>query len=77
MTVQPHITVLEAVPTLPEGPVHYRAIDLHAVLSAHLDAIQDELAEMGCSIPADQVFLIEALGGVVDLETGMVTHAVL
>ena len=74
---QSHITVMDVVPNLPEGPVHYSAIDLHAILSARLDAIQDELVAMGCAIPADRVFLIEALGGVVDLETGMVTHALL
>ena len=74
MTVQSNIRIVETMPRMPVGPIHHSEIDLQALVSARIDAIQDELIELGCEIPADRLFLIEALGGVVDLETGMVKH---
>ena len=74
MIVQSNIRIVETMPSMPVGPIHHSEIDLQSLLSARLDAIQDELIELGCDIPADRIFLIEALGGVVDLATGMVQH---
>lgn len=73
MLTQQNITFLDELPTLPTGPTHYTQLDLAALVSARLDAIADELLEAGSDIPCDVVFMIESLGGVVDLRTGYVT----
>lgn len=77
MSVQSNITIVFVTdgPHLPNGPIHHSKLDLQALISAHIDQMADELLEIGCPIPADRIFMIEALGGVVDVETGMVTHA--
>lgn len=53
---------------------HWTDIDVDHLLARLLYDLSCELREAGCAIPARKLFLLEAMGYSINLETGMVTH---
>lgn len=52
--------------------IHYMEIDVRACVERRIAAIAQDLAEIGSDLDPERVFQIEALGYLVDLETGIV-----
>lgn len=55
--------------------IHYTEIDVRTCVERRIAAIAQELEEVGSSLDAERVFQVEALGYIIDVETGMVTEA--
>jgi len=65
MYPQPNTTPTNAV-------IHYTEIDVRTCVERRIAAIARELVELGSTLDAERVFQVEALGYIVDVQTGLV-----
>lgn len=65
MDLQPHYGTTDAT-------IHYMEIDVHACVERRIAAIAQELADIGSELDPERVFQVEALGYLIDLQTGIV-----
>lgn len=65
MYPQPNTEVTSAV-------IHYTEIDIRTCVERRIAAIARELAELGSTLDPERVFQVEALGYIVDVQTGLV-----
>ena len=53
---------------------HWADIDVYHLLALCLDDMSHEIRDAGGDIPARKLFTLEAMGYIVNLQTGIVTH---
>lgn len=54
---------------------HWSTVDTEHLVARHMYYLACELREIGAQIPVAKLFVLEALGYQVDLDTGTVTNA--